>query len=216
MEARLNQEIVDLQNRILQAENETIDALTEADTSAFFYENETNELHMTIVSLEESLAEINLAHEMTITSLEDRNLELEARIRSLPNAYKTTNIVVSLPQDHLDSTRTNSHENETAQTVNDSATKKEEMKKSLLRIFDILTPKDTEADRRKYPIALFKHCDVKVPSAVSEIYNFCDDRISRILETILPTCEQFVRSIICLALSGHRQQAILAMVLCLK
>jgi hypothetical protein len=132
MEARLNQVIVDLQNCILLAETETIDALTEATTSAIFYEKETNDLHMTIVSLEESLAEINLSHEVSITSFKDRNLELEARIRALPNAYKTTNIVVSLPQDHLDSTRTNSHENETAQTVNNSATKKEELKQYLL------------------------------------------------------------------------------------
>ena len=79
---------------------------------------------MTIVFLEDSLAEINLAHEVSITTFEDRNLELETRICALLNTYKTTNIVVSIPQD-IDSTRTNSHENETAQTINDSATKKE-------------------------------------------------------------------------------------------
>ena len=87
MEARLNQVIVDLQNCILLAETETIDALTEATTSAFFYEKETNDLHMTIVSLEESLAEINLSHEVSITSFKDRNLELEARIRALLQNY---------------------------------------------------------------------------------------------------------------------------------
>jgi len=48
---------------------------------------------------------------------------------------------------------------------------------------DSLTPKDTEAERRKYPTTLFKHCKAEdkvfVPSKVSEKYNLCENHVSR-------------------------------------
>ena len=233
METYLNNKIVQLWNCIRLAEKETIDALIEADTSAFLHENETNDiikehkllqevLHMTIVCLEESLEERNLAHEVNIMSVEERNLALEARIRALLNAYKTSNIVVSLPQD-LDPTKTSSREKETAHeqkgdvndsfksgisTINDSATKKDETKESLLQIFDSLTPKDTKAEWCLYPTTLFKHCEafdkVFVPSKVSEKYDLCDDNASMIFRNNPDYMQGFVRSIICLAFSGKR------------